>query len=78
MEQKTLPVIYSEEALERIKAICEYGAETFSSALAEKFVSDLIIKLDGLNNTYLQHTECRYLPTTAKQYRGCSHLFLTW
>ena len=69
MEQKVLPVIFSINTLQCLEAIYEYGAETFSQAIAEKFVSDLIEKLDGLCKTYLLHTECRFLPTKSKKYR---------
>jgi plasmid stabilization system protein ParE len=69
MEQKVLPVIFSANTFQCLETIYEYGAETFSPAIAEKFVLDLIEKLDGLCNTYLQHAECRYLPTKSKKYR---------
>ncbi len=69
MEQKVLPVIFSANTLQSIEAIYEYGAETFSPAMAGNFVSELIQKLDGLCSTYLLHAECRFLPTKSKKYR---------
>lgn len=69
MEQKVLPVVFSANTFQCLEAIYEYGAETFSAQIAEKFVSDLINKLDALCNTYTQHAECRFLPTRSKKYR---------
>lgn len=69
MEQKILPVKYSANTFECIEAIYEYGAETFSPAIAEQFVLELIQKLDALCSTYLQHAECRFLPTKSKKYQ---------
>jgi len=69
MEQKVLQVIFSEITLQSLEAIFEYGAETFSPAIAENFVSDLIQKCDSLSATYMQHAECRFLPTKSKKYR---------
>lgn len=58
MEQKILPVVFSAVTLQNLEAIFEYGAETFSSKIAEKFVLDLVEKLDGLSNTYMHYAEC--------------------
>jgi plasmid stabilization system protein ParE len=69
MEQKILPVVYSANTLQCLQAIYEYGAETFSPAISEKFISELIQKTDALENTYMQHAECRYMPTKSKKYR---------
>ncbi len=69
MEQEVLPVIFSTNTLQCLQAIYEYGAETFSPTIAEKFVAELIQKLDGLSNTYMIHAECRFLPTKSKKYR---------
>ena len=77
MEQKILPVIFSANTYQCLEAIYEYGAETFSPAIAEKFVSELIQKPDALCNTYMQHAECRFLPTKSKN-TGCLLLFLIW
>jgi len=69
MEQEVLPVVFSANTLQSLEAIYAYGAETFSPAIAEKFVSELIEKLDALSSTYLQHAECRFLPTKSMKYR---------
>ena len=69
MEQKILPVIYSAVTFQSLETIYEYGAETFSPSMAEKFVSDLIEKVDKLHSEYMQHAECRFLPTKSKKYR---------
>ena len=69
MEQKILPVIFSTDTFRGLEAIFEYGAETFSPTMAQAFVSDLIQELDSLSSSYLQHAECRYLPTKSRQYR---------
>lgn len=69
MEQKVLPVVYSANTLECLEAIYKYGAETFSSSVAQDFVLALIDKIDLLSHNYLQHVECRFLPTKSKKYR---------
>ena len=69
MEQKILPVIFSAYSIECLKSIFEYGSETFSPAIALKFVNDLKQHLDELCSKYMQHAECRYLPTKSKKYR---------
>ena len=76
MEQKILPVAFSSTTLESLKSIYEYGAETFSPKIAEAFVLELINKVDELCNTYLLHTECRFLPTKSSKYR-CLRMYLT-
>lgn len=69
MEPKALPVVYSEYVLQCLEAIYEYGAETFSSYLAELFVLELIQKLDLLSDNYMHYTECRFLITRSRKYR---------
>jgi plasmid stabilization system protein ParE len=69
MEQKVLPVAYSANTFQCLETIYEYGAETFSPTIAEHFVTELIKKVDALALNYLQHAECRFLPTKSKKYR---------
>jgi toxin ParE1/3/4 len=68
VEQKILPVVFSEHTLQSLQAIFEYGAETFSPEIAENFILELIDKMEKLSTNYSQHTECRYLPTKSKRY----------
>jgi plasmid stabilization system protein ParE len=69
MEKKARVVVYSEKALEDLNNIYSYGIEAFSPNLAETFISELLEVTDNLSNTYLLHTECRYLPTKSQKYR---------
>jgi toxin ParE1/3/4 len=69
MDQKVLPVVFSANTLQSLEAIYDYGAETFSPAIAEQFVLDLIEKLDGLCTNYDIHAECRFLKTKSRRYR---------
>ncbi len=69
MEQKVLQVVYSELALNSLREIHDYGAETFSVTLASRFVLNLVQKVDALSSDYLLYTECRFLPTKSKKYR---------
>jgi plasmid stabilization system protein ParE len=69
MEQKILPVKISAVAFQNIEAIFDYGAETFSPIVAERFVFTLLQKLETLDANYLLHTECRFIPTKSKKYR---------
>ncbi len=49
MEQKILPVKISAVAFQNIEAIFDYGAETFSPIVAERFVFTLLQKLETLD-----------------------------
>ncbi len=51
MEQKVLPVVFSANTYLCLETIYEYGAETFSPAIAEKFALHLIQKCDDLCST---------------------------
>ena len=53
-----------------IKAIFEYGAETFGFIAAKAFVAEVYMSIWGLDYQYNMHPECRFLPTKSKMYRN--------
>jgi plasmid stabilization system protein ParE len=53
-----------------IKAIFEYGAETFGFIAAKAFVAEVYMSIWGLDYQYNIHPECRFLPTKSKMYRN--------
>ena len=72
MADETRVVLISDEALGDLHRIFEYGADIFSPDSTEMFVQELLTKIDNLSNTYLFHTECRYLETKSQKYRTMS------
>jgi plasmid stabilization system protein ParE len=72
MEQKILPVVYSKASIACLQTIFDYGAETFSLASAEVFITKMAAKIESLSDNYLQYSECRYLPTKDRRYRWFS------
>ncbi len=69
MEKQARIVVYSEKALQDIRNIYNYGIDAFSPHSAEIFILELLDKTDALNETFLLHSECRFLPTKSKMYR---------
>ena len=53
-----------------IKAVFEYGAETFGFIAAKAFVAEVYMSIWGLDYQYNMHPECRFLPTKRKMYRN--------
>lgn len=53
-----------------IKAVFEYGAETFGFIAAKAFVAEVYMSIWGLDYQYNMHSECRFLPTKSKMYRN--------
>ena len=53
-----------------IKAIFEYGAETFGFIAAKAFVAEVYMSIWGLDYQYNMHSECRFFPTKSKMYRN--------
>ena len=53
-----------------IKAIFEYGAETFGFIAAKAFVAEVYMSIWGLDYQYNIHPECRFLHTKSKMYRN--------
>jgi plasmid stabilization system protein ParE len=53
-----------------IKAVFEYGAETFGFIAAKAFVAEVYMSIWGLDYQYNMHPECRFLPTKSKMYRN--------
>jgi len=53
-----------------IKAVFEYGAETFGFIAAKAFVAEVYMSIWGLDYQYNIHPECRFLPTKSKMYRN--------
>ena len=69
METRTREVAYSDQSLESLQSIFEYGVETFSPDLASIFIDRLYAETQKLRKDFLIHPECRYLPTLSKMYR---------
>ncbi len=69
METGTRQVVYSDQSLESLQLIFEYGAETFSPDLASIFIDRLYEATQKLVSDFLIHPECRYMPTQSKMYR---------
>lgn len=53
-----------------IKAVFEYGAETFGLIAAKAFVAEVYMSIWGLDYQYNMHSECRFFPTKSKMYRN--------
>ena len=53
-----------------IKAVFDYGAETFGFIAAKAFVAEVYMSIWGLDYQYNMHPECRFLPTKSKIYRN--------
>ena len=53
-----------------IKAVFEYGVETFGFIAAKAFVAEVYMSIWGLDYQYNMHSECRFLPTKSKMYRN--------
>ena len=53
-----------------IKAVFEYGAETFGFIAAKAFVAEVYMSIWGLDYQFNMYSECRFLPTKSKMYRN--------
>ncbi len=53
-----------------IKAVFEYGAETFGFIAAKAFVAEVYMSIWGLDYQFNMYPECRFLPTKSKMYRN--------
>lgn len=63
-------VVLAEIAQSDIKAVFEYGAETFGFVAAKAFVAEVYLSIWSLDYQYRMHPECRFLPTKSKMYRN--------
>jgi toxin ParE1/3/4 len=68
VEQKT--VVRSSIYFWDIKAIFEYGEESFGDKAALYFYEELKLIVRRLETQYLLHPECRHLETKTKKYRN--------
>jgi plasmid stabilization system protein ParE len=64
------PVVLSAEFQQDIKAVFDYGNETFGFHAAKTFVSEIYLLVWNLDYQYLMFPEVRFLPTKSKTYRN--------
>ena len=69
-EIETKEVVLTTLVQADIKAVFEYGAETFGFIAAKAFVAEVYMSIWGLDYQYNMHSECRFLPTKSKMYRN--------
>lgn len=63
-------VVLSVEFQQDIKAVFDYGNETFGFNAARTFVSEIYMLVWNLDYQYLMFPEVRFLPTKNKIYRN--------
>lgn len=63
-------VVLATIAQSDIKAVFEYGTETFGFIAAKAFVAEVYMSIWGLDYQYHMHPECRFLPTKSTMYRN--------
>jgi plasmid stabilization system protein ParE len=63
-------VVLSTEFQNDIKAVFEYGNETFSFNAAKTFVSEIYMLVWNLDYQYLMFPEVRFLSSKGKKYRN--------
>jgi toxin ParE1/3/4 len=63
-------VVLSSAAQADIKAVFEFGVETFGFVAAKAFVAEVYMSIWGLDYQYNMHPECRFLITKSKIYRN--------
>jgi toxin ParE1/3/4 len=63
-------VVLTIAAQSDIKAVFEFGAETFGFVAAKGFVAEVYMSIWGLDYQYNMHPECRFLITKSKIYRN--------
>lgn len=69
-EIKRKDVVVAKIAQSDIKAVFEYGADSFGFVAAKAFVSEVYMSIWNLDYQYLMHPECRFIPTGSKMYRN--------
>ena len=69
-EIKRKDVVVAKIAQSDIKAVFEYGADSFGFVAAKAFVSEVYMSIWNLDCQYLMHPECRFIPTRSKMYRN--------
>lgn len=69
-EIKSKQVVLSAEFQQDIKAVFDYGNETFGFHAARTFVSEIYMLVWNLEYQYLMFPEVRFLPTKSKIYRN--------
>lgn len=69
-EIKRKDVVVAKIAQSDIKAVFEYGADSFGFVAAKAFVSEVYMSIWNLDYQYLMHPECRFIPTRSKMYRN--------
>jgi len=63
-------VVLSSAAQADIKAVVEFGVETFGFVAAKSFVAEVYMSIWGLDCQSNMHPECRFLTTKSKIYRN--------
>jgi toxin ParE1/3/4 len=63
-------VVLTTAAQTDIKAVFEFGAETFGFISAKGFVAEVYMSIWGLDYQYNMHPECRFLTTKRKIYHN--------
>jgi toxin ParE1/3/4 len=63
-------VALSSSAQADIKAVFEFGIETFGFGAAKAFVAEVYLSIWGLDYQYNMHPECRFLTTKTKIYHN--------
>ena len=63
-------VVLSKEFQTDIKAVFDYGEETFGFNAAKTFVSEIYMHVWNLDSQHLFFPEVRFLPTQTKKYRN--------
>jgi len=72
-------VITSQNYEEHLTEILEYGLETFGYIQARAYYNNISYLVEGLENNYYIHPECRHLATKRRKYRNIildSHLII--
>jgi len=69
-EIETKEVVLTTLAQSDIKAVFEYGAETFGVVAAKAFAAEVYMSIWGLDYQYNMYPECRFIPTKSKKYRN--------
>jgi len=67
---KRKKVVLSTEFQNDIKAVFEYGEDTFGFNTAKTFVSEIYMHVWNLDGQYLMFPEVRFLSTKNKKYRN--------
>jgi len=67
---KRKKVVISAEFQNDVKAVFEYGEETFGYNAAKTFVSDIYMHVWNLDGQYLMFPEVRFLITRNNKYRN--------